>query len=425
MRKAFICLFIVISTLIEPIQALQVRDMASSRRKTMFGKNLFVYQTYNFADSTDQTKSLMEFHLQVVNDLLTFIKTKEGTFRARYELNVVIRNDKQELLAEQSQSHRVIVATFAETNSRENPHHHSFSFSLAPGRYLGLIRLIDLESNEQLNEEVSCTFRQFNRDRLHLSDLVFLDRVDSTQSGRSFRPNVLNLFNDLSSAFSAYVEIYPPHSADSIQVQTVIFGKNQKLFEGKKSYAVRDRSTIPVLIPFRQHLTQPGDYGLLVNAVWGSQSAKVQRLFSVSWSNVTLRENNIDLAIEQLAVIARKRTIDAMRQADPEEKRRLYEQFWKERDPTPATERNELREEYFRRIDFCNMNFSEVSAGRQGWETDRGRIYLVYGPPDAVDRQEMEMSVRAVEVWHYNRLNRRYYFADRTGDGTYRLIKVE
>src|SRR5207302_7598156 len=62
-----------------------------------------------------------------------------------------------------------------------------------------------------------------------------------------------------------------------------------------------------------------------------------------------------------------------------EEREKFIEQFWLRRDPTPGTVENEFKEEYYRRIGYANEHFSASVAG---WKTDRGRIYLTYGPPD-------------------------------------------
>ncbi|MBN1466319.1 GWxTD domain-containing protein [candidate division KSB1 bacterium] len=129
--------------------------------------------------------------------------------------------------------------------------------------------------------------------------------------------------------------------------------------------------------------------------------------------------------MDQLALVAHKKEIDAMRQALEAERQVIYDEFWLKRDPTPNTSRNELKDEFFKRIDFSNRNFTEIASGRSGWQTDRGKIYIVYGAPDNVDRRDSEMNLPAAEVWHYNRLNRKYFFADREGDGIFRLIKVE
>ena len=68
------------------------------------------------------------------------------------------------------------------------------------------------------------------------------------------------------------------------------------------------------------------------------------------------------------------------RLATREEREHFIEQFWLRRDPTPGTAENEYKEEHYRRIAYANENF----AGKQipGWKTDRGQIYITYGPPD-------------------------------------------
>jgi GWxTD domain-containing protein len=66
-----------------------------------------------------------------------------------------------------------------------------------------------------------------------------------------------------------------------------------------------------------------------------------------------------------------------------EEKESFIEQFWLRRDPTPDTEENEFREEHYRRIAYANETFA---SGIPGWKTDRGMIYIKFGPPD--EREE-------------------------------------
>src|SRR5215471_17376075 len=62
-----------------------------------------------------------------------------------------------------------------------------------------------------------------------------------------------------------------------------------------------------------------------------------------------------------------------------EEREQFIEQFWLRRDPTPDSIENEFKEEHYRRIAYANEQFA---SGIPGWKTDRGRIYITYGPPD-------------------------------------------
>lgn len=65
-----------------------------------------------------------------------------------------------------------------------------------------------------------------------------------------------------------------------------------------------------------------------------------------------------------------------------EERQHFVEQFWARRDPTPNTPENEFKEEHYRRIAYANEHWD---GNLPGWKTDRGRIYIRYGPPDEID----------------------------------------
>jgi hypothetical protein len=70
------------------------------------------------------------------------------------------------------------------------------------------------------------------------------------------------------------------------------------------------------------------------------------------------------------------------RLATDEEREQFIEQFWLRRDPSPDTVENEFKEEHYRRIAYANEHYA---SGIPGWKTDRGRIYITYGPPDEND----------------------------------------
>ncbi|MFQ5817345.1 MAG: GWxTD domain-containing protein [Terriglobia bacterium] len=119
-----------------------------------------------------------------------------------------------------------------------------------------------------------------------------------------------------------------------------------------------------------------------------------------------------------------------------EEREQFSEQFWLRRDPTPDSIENEYKEEHYRRIAYTNERFA---SGIPGWKTDRGRIYIMWGPPDEIeaypaggmyDRLPEEgggsTSVFPFERWRYRYLEGIgtdiiLEFVDVTGSGEYRL----
>ena len=96
--------------------------------------------------------------------------------------------------------------------------------------------------------------------------------------------------------------------------------------------------------------------------------------------------------------------------------------FWERRNPTPGTSHNPFKEEHYRRLAFANEHFA---GSVPGWKTDRGRFYVVFGPPDSVDRHPGFSPPS--ETWHYRYVegigrNVALEFVDKCRCGDYTLI---
>jgi GWxTD domain-containing protein len=100
--------------------------------------------------------------------------------------------------------------------------------------------------------------------------------------------------------------------------------------------------------------------------------------------------------------------------SNDEERDAFIEQFWLRRNPNPDSPENEFREEHYRRIQYANDHFA---AGKPGWKTDRGHIYIAFGKPDSIDSHPSggaynrpmdegggETSTFPFETWHYRYL---------------------
>ncbi len=122
--------------------------------------------------------------------------------------------------------------------------------------------------------------------------------------------------------------------------------------------------------------------------------------------------------------------------ATNEEREQFIEAFWQRRDPTPDTVENEFKEEHYRRIAYANERFA---SGIPGWRTDRGRIYIIWGPPDELEahptgglynRPDNEgggsTSTYPYEDWRYRHMdgigdNVIIEFVDPTSSGEYHM----
>ena len=157
----------------------------------------------------------------------------------------------------------------------------------------------------------------------------------------------------------------------------------------------------------------------------GGKEAKIpvvpvhsSRPFVIRWRGAPTSIIDLDLSIDQLQYITDKDKIDEIKKAPLDKKREMFREFWRKKDPTPNTERNELMEEYYSRIAYANKHFTHYL---EGWKSDMGMIYVIFGPPNNVERHPFDIDAKPYEILTYYSLNREFVFIDATGFGDYRL----
>jgi GWxTD domain-containing protein len=113
--------------------------------------------------------------------------------------------------------------------------------------------------------------------------------------------------------------------------------------------------------------------------------------------------------------------------ASDAQREEFIEQFWLRRDPTPGSAVNEFKEEHYRRIHYIGQRYPTTS-GKPAWQTDRGRIYIVYGPPDEIEAHPSGAphTPYPFEIWRYRHVEGLgddlfITFRDRTKAGDYEI----
>jgi GWxTD domain-containing protein len=144
------------------------------------------------------------------------------------------------------------------------------------------------------------------------------------------------------------------------------------------------------------------------------------RMFSVDWTGLAAYIQDIDDAIAQLQYIAKGNELRYIREASSRSERLArFHDFWRKRDPSPGTRRNERMEEYYYRIYHANQRYGSLV---DGWKTDRGQVVVLFGEPDHVDSHPYNFNVKPYEIWYYYGIGRRFIFVDRSGLGDYQLL---
>ncbi|HNS72331.1 MAG TPA: GWxTD domain-containing protein [bacterium] len=133
-------------------------------------------------------------------------------------------------------------------------------------------------------------------------------------------------------------------------------------------------------------------------------------------------EKEINDEFELTRYISTKEERKTFKKLNLDGKRAFMREFWAQRDPSPGTPENEFKYDYLTRIQQANVSYR--GTFREGWRTDRGRVLLVYGPPDEVERYPFSNDNRAYEVWHYYSLQGgvQFYYVDKRDTGDMELV---
>jgi GWxTD domain-containing protein len=127
--------------------------------------------------------------------------------------------------------------------------------------------------------------------------------------------------------------------------------------------------------------------------------------------------SNINEALQQMQYILNSKERKQIKKVSSKKREELFKKLWKRRDPTSDTVVNELMNEYYKRVEYANVHFDSFI---DGWETDMGMIYIIFGPPDEIDRFMVQQRQEPYETWYYYRIQESFTFS---GDsfGHYRL----
>ncbi|OGU81336.1 MAG: hypothetical protein A2W11_10065 [Ignavibacteria bacterium RBG_16_35_7] len=136
-----------------------------------------------------------------------------------------------------------------------------------------------------------------------------------------------------------------------------------------------------------------------------------------------MSEEEIDDLFDKSKYVATVPEMDKYKALSTEDaKREFIYNFWKARDENPSDERNENYLNYVKRVNESNAKFSAL--GQQGWKTDRGRVFIVYGEPTEIQRYPNQTDSKPYEIWRYESIEGgvEFIFGDITGFNNYQLL---
>jgi len=374
----------------------------------------------------DSSASRLDLYVQVPFGALQFVKGSNNSYDAVYEETISIFDKDNNLVTEKLSTERVHPLTFTETLDPSRYNLTQRFFTLMPGRYTIAVQVRDEETRKAMRSKREIEVQSMHESDLTISDLMLVSRLRLEGDKKTLVPNVSGNVADLPDGFYIFCEVYNKTDCDTLELAYhVKTAKNEeRLHESFAQAAVRGKNQIFVKINSTNLPLGRYTVGLRATACGNVTSkhpleAFRSHPFIVQWSGLPLVIDNLDAAIDQLTYTAESGELDYIKKATTqEEKKKRFYEFWKKRNPSPNSERNEAMEQYYGRVAVANKNFSHYV---EGWKTDRGMVYIMFGPPSNIDRHPFDSDAKPYEVWYYNDLNYRFLFVDQSGFGDYRL----
>jgi GWxTD domain-containing protein len=412
----------------------------------------FSYATFNQPDGS----SYVETYLNVAGSSVVLAKNENGTYQGKIEIQWIFKQgdsivhfDKYHLLSPETQSADAPGIDFIDQQR----------VPLADGNYMIELKISDKNSDHAGFNTKQAIRVNYPRDKVSISDIEMLESYEAskvqgkfTKSGFDLIPLVTAFYPKQINSLKFYTEIYRARSILNeeylLRYSIASRGNNKILneFASIKKQVPEDVTVLMAEIPIEKLYT--GNYYLTVevfnkrNVLLASKQVFFQRVNAsqLSTSDEDLAkmtfENTFVGGISEKGVMIEyisclypispkfevQTAENIIMQNDLESMQRYFYTFWVKRNPQdPEAAWLEYKAEV------AKVNEAFGARHKKGYETDRGRVYLQYGPPNSIVNEEMSPTTRPYSIWHYYQLdhqtNRKFVFYSKGNTGNdYQLL---
>ena len=392
---------------------------------------------------TDQRENYIEIYFGINNYSLDYVKGADGNFTGGLETTIAIYRDSTIVAADRF---RILSPAYSDTSNLNELLYHQQRFQLEKGKYTLSVKIEDINDTAEVysfERPLQLTVSDNFPDH---SQVIFLE---------DFKPADANSNNSyVRSGFTLYPIIaagtpFMPESLNTLSFYNELYNLDLKLGAGSDyilRYYLEDDNTgktlnkyggfsrkkasavTPVLAKLNIEDLPTGNYQLVIEALSkeGESTVKHKTFFYRRNSSTEViagsfeqrqitgtfvdRIGNLDSIYQYIDYLypisnERERILQENLMAEANEMRlkQYFLAFWMERKPLAA---EETWLEYHKQVRIANKLFT--SGLRKGYKSDRGRIWLMYGQPDQVDRRDMEPNMPPYIIWQYNNIATAY-----------------
>jgi GWxTD domain-containing protein len=357
------------------------------------------------------------------------------------DLSVSLADSTGQVVAEETWTRNVSIESPAGLREASAPFRDVIGFDMIPGDYGMRLSIEDIYGDHQGSCSGLVRVRDLEGERLSASDLLFASELgESGQNGRFDRyswkvvPNTTRSYL-AGSPVRYYFEVYNVEAGGDREKDTFILG-----------CSLVDSSGVPIKRYPAKRVPKRGESVVVADSLdtagieGGAYYVQVEAFDRGTREHFRARRGvrlispagPVELTKEQkdqvryyktIRFVAAQKDLKVYQSLkDDETKMRFLKAFWRKLDPTPETPTNERLIEHMRRMRYADDHFSG-GHNQRGSETEKGRIYIKYGPPDDIEYNTAAAGSKAYEKWIYERQGRYdFIFQDTRGIGVYEVV---
>ena len=386
----------------------------SKRNRTM--DNVSQYRLVSFSRPISKDSIKVTAFLEIPFNSLQFIK-RNNDFLAFYDATITLQGADGKQLLRETWSDSIVATYYVHTQSRLRTKKHHINFNIDKEKYVILSELYDKDTRKKGSKKKKLNFTKTKKVPSLMEPIILTDLKGEWGFESNEFPIIGKKISNIDAGF--VINIVGFANEGPYTIRTIIKSntedKELPIIEGENSGGFFSHR----LQIDKAHL-QSISLKIEIELRQSNQVKKIEKNISIYKPGVSGYVDNIENSFRQMKYILTSKERNNAKGKKGKELETIFLQYWIERDPTPKTSLNELMEEYYIRVNYVNEYFN--MSWREGWETDFGMIYILFGPPDEIQRTNPSGTTTSIyQVWYYNSISKQFTFKDQNGFGDYRL----
>ncbi len=380
-------------------------------------------------ETSGEIEGRIDLYAVIPYNQLSF-RRSEGEFTARYRMQLQVENETG-VLFDSLWDREVRTRVVERTNGTEKAFDFYQHRQLLPaGTYTARLTMTEVGTSNSVEEIRNVTVIPFPRYRFSLSGLMLVGKIRESKGEHSISPLLTDNVSRNQDGYFLFFESYVRRDLDSVELIALYRNRDgEEVWRDTTHRSVESDELVRRIQSWVQLPNEPFPKGEYTVDLIASRIDREDDTLALARRKVRIEgvddgmpmtEEEMRERVDVLRYVASQNEINYLNWAVTySDLRDRYREFWVALDPTPGTAKNEAMEEYFRRVDYANKKFRSYT---EGWLTDMGRIYIVYGDPDRISRDPFATDGKTRVTWTYFRRGGDILFIDQTGFDDFRLV---